>query len=557
MTVALARTLAADLPTHRARHAAGSAPRPALPLVWLVVTVLLPFAIGFHLSYVFRSINVAIAGSLRAEFDLTTSQLGLMTSMFFLAFASVLLPLGVALDRYGPRRVQSLLMVVAAAGAMTFAWADGLPLLILGRCLIGVGVGVALMAGLKAVVLWVPAERMALANGCLMMFGSLGAVTATAPATVLLDSLGWRGLFEMLALSCILTAFVIHLVVPEQSIGRISSTAPAFGVRAIYADRRFWRVAPVAASVVATSWSLQGLWAAPWLGDVEGLPRAEVVHELLLMGMALSAGGVLLGLGADRLRHRGVSPPALLAVVAALSILAQVAIIWRWPVAITAPWSIIAISGAGSVLGYASITELFPKSISGRATAALNLLQIGGAFAIQCATGFIIALWPEQDGHPPTVAYQAAFAIVLSIQVGALGWFLLPRPQTAMPVFDAHAIHLVHTSRLACLSSVAAYDRAAEAWMEHLMLARHQARRWRLMGFGSAILTLMLVAVTVEVAIDRTLALAHVIHLADATGSQAPFRDLVLPDAGTSNELVSLTTISATHSAHERTSPWH
>ena len=553
MMVALAATIpgaVADLLTSRVRAAATNPPRAVLPLVSLAVTVLLPFAIGFHLSYVFRSINVAIAGLLRAEFDLSASQLGLMTSMFFLAFAAVLLPLGAALDRYGPRRVQSLLMVVAAAGAVTFAWADSLPLLVLGRCLIGVGVGVALMAGLKAIVLWVPAERMTLANGCLMMFGSLGAVTATVPTAVLLDNLGWRGLFELLALLSLLTALLIYLVVPERNTHMTSAAAPFLGVRAIYADRRFWRIAPLAATVVAASWSLQGLWAAPWLSHVEGLSRPAVVHELFIMGMSLSAGGMLLGAGADRLRRHGVSVAALLAAMAAVSILAQAGIIWRWPIPTTPAWAIIAIAGAGSVLGYASITDLFPKSSSGRATAALNLLQIGGAFAIQCAIGFIIALWPEQDGRPPVVAYQAAFGTVLLLQIGGLGWFLLPRRQIAMVVFDAHAIHLGHTSRLACLSRVAAYDRAAEAWMQHLTLARHQARRWRLMAFGSAILTLMLVAVTVEAAIDRTVASAHVLHLADATGS------LALPEAGTSKALVSLTTVSAAHSAHERTSPW-
>ena len=77
---------------------------PGIPR--LLVIVFLPFAGGYFLSYLFRSINAVIAPQLTAEVGLTAADLGLLTSCYFLAFASFQLPLGVLLDRYGPRRVQ-------------------------------------------------------------------------------------------------------------------------------------------------------------------------------------------------------------------------------------------------------------------------------------------------------------------------------------------------------------------------------------------------------------------------------------------------------------------
>ena len=103
------------------------------------------------------------------------------------------------LDRYGPRRVQSALLVAAASGAALFAASDDFFLLLAARALMGLGVAGALNAGLKALVVWFPNDQLPLLNGFMVMLGALGAVTATLPADLLLASIGWRGLFALFA----------------------------------------------------------------------------------------------------------------------------------------------------------------------------------------------------------------------------------------------------------------------------------------------------------------------------------------------------------------------
>jgi MFS family permease len=461
-----------------------------LPLPIIIATVLLPFAAGYYLSYVFRTINAVIASSLAIEFELGPAELGFMTSVYFLAFVAVQLPAGAALDRYGPRRVQSLLLLVAAAGSLLFASADSVAVLMLGRALIGFGVAISLMAGLKAIVLWVPPARVALANGWMVMLGALGAATATAPAETLIEYLGWRGLFLLLAWLCVVSALVIYAVVPEASTRRQHAAAPPLGLRAIYTDPRFWRIAPLSAMTMATSWSIQGLWAAPWLTRVEELAHAQVVAHLFVMAVTLSVGALLLGVVADRLRRRGVSPQGLLAAIAGGAILAQLAIIIRAPVPAYSAWIIVAVAGAATVLSFASIVELFAKEASGRANAALNLLHVGGAFLVQCVTGFVVALWPEQSGHHPAIAYQTAFAVNLALQVAALSWFLLSSRASKTPVFLAHVIHREPNHRLKKVASVAAYDRAIDAWIGRINAAKSQASAWRLAAIGSAALAI-------------------------------------------------------------------
>src|SRR5216684_7353762 len=131
----------------------------------LIVLVFLPFSVGYYLSYLFRTINALISAQLTSDLALGAADLGLLTSVYFLTFAAAQLPIGVLLDRYGPRRIQSVLLGIAAVGSTLFAVSDHFLMLLVGRALIGLGVASAMTAGLKALVLWFPGDRVPLLNG--------------------------------------------------------------------------------------------------------------------------------------------------------------------------------------------------------------------------------------------------------------------------------------------------------------------------------------------------------------------------------------------------------
>jgi MFS family permease len=390
----------------------------------LILRVFLPFVAGYYIAYLFRTINAVMAAPLATELGLGADDLGLLTSVYFLTFAAAQIPIGMLLDRYGPRRVQSVLLMIAAAGSTLFAVSDHFLMLLVGRALIGLGVASALTAGLKALVLWFPGDRVPLLNGVMVMLGALGAVTATLPADLLLAWIGWRELFGLFAVLTAACAVIVYFVVPEAT--PPPSNAGSVGLRKVYADPRFWRIAPLSASCIGTAWALQGLWAAQWLRDVEGLDRTGVVFHLFVMAVALSLGAILLGLAADRLRRRGVGPEVLLWLVAALFIATQLALILRLPLPSYFQWAVVAAVGSTTVLSFAILAEYFPKQLTGRANAALNLFHIAAAFVVQYATGIVLGQWTPQAGHYPEIAYQTAFALNLALQIVAWVWFALP-----------------------------------------------------------------------------------------------------------------------------------
>jgi MFS family permease len=396
----------------------------------LLLRAFLPFVAAYYLSFLFRTINATIARPLTSEFTLLAGDLGLLTSVYFLTFAIAQIPIGILLDRYGPRRIQSSLLGVAAVGAAIFAAADNFSLLLAGRALIGLGVAAALTAGLKALVIWFPKERVPFLNGLMIMLGALGAVTATLPADLLLAEIGWRKIFELSAAISACCAVMIYFAVPEASAASVASGPSTLGFLTVYCDKRFWRLAPLSAACIGTAWALQGLWAAPWLADVEALDRAAVMRHLFIMAIALSFGALLMGLPADRLRRRGVEPKTLLGAVAAVFIIIQLAVVLRLPVPSYFAWAIVASVGAATVLSYSILADYFPKELAGRANAALNVFHIAGAFAVQFGIGLMLQCWIPEGGHYPEIAFQSAFGLNIAVQVVAWLWFALPiRPQ--------------------------------------------------------------------------------------------------------------------------------
>jgi MFS family permease len=398
------------------------------PSARIIAAVFLPFASGYFLSYLFRTINGPLADRIIAEFHLNAAMLGLLTSIYFLTFTLAQLPFGPLLDRFGPRRVQAIVLTIGACGAALFAAAENTATLIVARALIGLGTSGALMAGLKALTLWVPRERRALANGMFIMFGGLGAMSSTLPVDWLLPVVGWRGTFLVLAVAPLASVAAVLLAVPEaERTGEPEHWRQnVSGLSEIYRSPVFWQVAPLSGCVVGTAFAVHGLWAARWLTDVEGLSPERLVATLLVMGAGLTLGACVMGFLADFLRRMGVRSMTIFAWACLMFIGLQVAALGRVALPVWLIWGTIGSFGSMTVLSYSIIGELFPPEKISRANGALNVLHLGMAFVLQYGMGVVAAHWhADLYGHLPRNAYRAAFCLPLALETIALAWFLV------------------------------------------------------------------------------------------------------------------------------------
>lgn len=399
--------------------------------------VFIPFALGYFLSYLYRVVNAVIAPDLVADLGIGSAGLGLLTAVYFLTFAAFQLPLGVLLDRFGPRRVEAVLLIFAGGGAVVFATAETAAGLVAGRALIGLGVSACLMAAFTAFVRWFPRQQLPGINGLQMAAGGLGAVTATAPVEFALQVTGWRGVFLILAGLTLATAAGVFLAVPDRrpADGGSGLRSQLRGIAAVFTSPVFWRIAPWCTLSQATFLSIQGLWAGPWLRDVAGLERGAVAQVLFWVAAAMVAGFIGMGRFTQWLGHRGISAGAVAAGGMGVFMGVQVLVILAVPVRPLALWIAFGLSGTSGILCYADLTQRFPDTLSGRVNTGLNLLVFVAAFAAQWGIGAVITLWPPgpAGGYAPA-GYQAGFSAMLGLQALAAAWFALAGRRFRPPV---------------------------------------------------------------------------------------------------------------------------
>jgi MFS family permease len=391
------------------------------------LSVALPFAFAYFLSYVYRSINAVISPDLIAGFSLSAAELGLLTSSYFLAFACFQIPVGILLDRFGPRRVNASLFVAAAAGALIFSVSQSFTTLLAGRALIGLGVSAGLMSSIKVFTIWFPMERLPAITGRILFVGGLGAMAATVPVEAALGITDWRGVFRVMSLLTVVAALALFFVVPEREGRRRRETwgEQLGGVGRVFRSAVFWRVAAGSAVFQAINMAVQGLWAGPWLMDVAGLDRDAVAGHLLALAAATMVGFLGWGMAAYKLARRGISALALFKAGTALFIVVQILLALGITTGAGALWVAFGLFGTASSLSFSILSQAFPVTMTGRANTALNLIVFSSAFACQWLFGAVVGFWPADSGHYHPDGYRAAFALLLGLEILAFGWLMI------------------------------------------------------------------------------------------------------------------------------------
>ena len=179
------------------------------------ITVFFVFAFGYFLSCLLRAITATLSPVLTLEFELMAADLGLLAGGYFLGFASMQIPLGYLLDKFGPKKIVSSFLLIAFIGTVSFALAQNFSGLLVSRILIGVGVSACLMAPLTGYRIWFAENQQQRANSWMLMIASLGFLSSTLPIQLLLPSLGWRWIFGGIAALILISIFLMLVFIPK------------------------------------------------------------------------------------------------------------------------------------------------------------------------------------------------------------------------------------------------------------------------------------------------------------------------------------------------------
>lgn len=387
------------------------------------LTVFVLFTAAYFVSYFFRSANAVIAPDLSRELGLSAADLGLMTSLFFASFAAIQLPIGIGLDRWGPRWVTPLLLFVGVSGSLLFAGAPTFARLALGRALIGVGMAGVLMGAMKSFSQWFPVERFATASGLLVGIGSLGALVAATPLAWFNSVAGWRAVFVLGAglTAAVAAAILLWARNTPPGVSWPGSRAGQGTLGTVFAEQRFWRIVPLVFFISGILQGFQGLWAGPYLFDVYQLDKIAAGNVLLCLSVGATLGYTLSGWLADRF---GIS--RVIAVISVLFVSSQYLLALRLPLTWVYPlYLLFGLTGGFNVMLTAQTRLIFPVSMTGKAVTAANLFAIGGVFVLQWLMGLIINRFAaDAAGHYPPQAHSAALFFTATGTLLAFLWYL-------------------------------------------------------------------------------------------------------------------------------------
>lgn len=384
---------------------------------------LVSLVLAYMLSQFYRAFLAVLAPVLQDQVGAGPGDLALSSGLWFIAFALMQLPVGAALDRFGPRRTVAWLMAVGGAGgAVIFAMADAPWHLHLAMTALGIGCSPALMGPYFIFAREYPPASFGMLAGVLVGFGSLGNILGASPLVWVIEAAGWRQTLWGLAAVTLMVAALVLAAVRDPA--RLGAGHPQGSIGQILRLRALWFIVPLFGVNYAVTAAIRGLWAAPWLEQVHGSDATQIGRVTLAMGLAMVAGSFAVGPAA---RLAGSARRATMLFSAVMIV--TLAVMWQAPAlplpTVTALLVVLGFFGSAYPLLMAHGRSFLPPHLVGRGMTFLNMISIGGVGVMQFASRPVYAA--AQGAYAPAQAFAMLWLFFLiPLAIGFLLYFLTP-----------------------------------------------------------------------------------------------------------------------------------
>ena len=390
------------------------------------ITVFFVFAFGYFLSCLLRAITATLSPVLTLEFELMAADLGLLAGGYFLGFASMQIPLGYLLDKFGPKKIVSSFLLIAFIGTLSFALAQSFSGLLISRILIGVGVSACLMAPLTGYRIWFAENQQQRANSWMLMIASLGFLSSTLPVQLLLPSLGWRWLFGGIAGLILISIFLMLAFIPKwdhQKDESLENPVRQGSLSDVWKNKFFISVIPMGLFNYGGLMAIQTLWAGPWMIRVAGYTPLESATGLFWINITMLVSFFLWGYFLPRITNLGFSALKILKLGLPVSFLVMLTIIILGSKAGSFYIALFILSSIFLSETQPALGLSFQSHLAGKALTSFNLLIFLGTFIMQWVMGLVIDL-VKNYGYTEIIGFNAAFSFFLLLSLISYIFFL-------------------------------------------------------------------------------------------------------------------------------------
>ena len=391
------------------------------------IIVFFVFAFGYFLSCLLRAITATLSPVLTLEFDLMAADLGLLAGGYFLGFASMQIPLGYLLDKFGPKKIVSSFTLIALIGTVSFALAQSFSGLLISRILIGVGVSACLMAPLTGYRIWFAEHQQQRANSWMLMIASLGFLSSTLPVQLLLPALGWRWMFGGVAALILISIVLMLAFIPKwdhQKDESLDSSSRLGSFADVWKNKFFISVIPMGLFNYGGLMAIQTLWAGPWMIRVAGYTPLESATGLFWINITMLVSFFLWGYFLPRITNLGFSALKILKLGLPVSFLVMLTIIILGSKAGAFYITLFILSSIFLSVTQPAVGLSFQSHLAGKALTSFNLLIFLGTFIMQWVMGLVIDL-VKNSGYTEITGFKAAFSFFLFLSLISYIFFLI------------------------------------------------------------------------------------------------------------------------------------
>ena len=392
------------------------------------INVFLVFAFGYFLSCLLRAITATLSPVLTSEFNLSAADLGLLAGGYFFGFACMQIPLGYLLDKFGPKKVISIFLLIAFVGTSSFALSQTFSGLFISRILIGIGVSACLMAPLTGYRIWFAENLQQRANSWMLMIASLGFVSSTLPVQLLLPSFGWRSIFGGIAILILGSILLILVFIPKWNQKEIINSTRSLDQSGTLADvwksKFFISVIPMGLFNYGGLMAIQTLWAGPWMVRVAGYTPIESATGLFWINTTMLFSFFIWGYFLPKINDKGFSAIKILKLGLPVSFIVMLIIIIFGNKAGAALLTLFVLSSIFLSVTQPAVGLSFPSYLAGKALTSFNLLIFSGTFLMQWLIGFVID-YVKMQGHSEILGFKVAFSVFLFLSLVSYFFFLI------------------------------------------------------------------------------------------------------------------------------------
>ena len=391
------------------------------------ITVFFVFAFGYFLSCLLRAITATLSPVLTLEFELMAADLGLLAGGYFLGFASMQIPLGYLLDKFGPKKIVSSFLLIAFIGTVSFALAQNFSGLLVSRILIGVGVSACLMAPLTGYRIWFAENQQQRANSWMLMIASLGFLSSTLPVQLLLPAFGWRWIFGGIAALILISIFLMLAFIPKwdhQKNESLDNQTSKGSLADVWKNKFFISVIPMGLFNYGGLMAIQTLWAGPWMVRVAGYTPIESATGLFWINITMLISFFLWGYFLPKITNLGFSALKILKLGLPVSFLIMLMIIILGSKAGAFYITLFILSSIFLSVTQPAVGLSFASHLAGKALTSFNLLIFLGTFIMQWVMGLVIDL-VKTFGYTEIIGFKAAFSFFLFLSLISYIFFLI------------------------------------------------------------------------------------------------------------------------------------